>query len=85
MTVLEKFYFTFGSSEIYPFQGGWVTIYAKDKREAIKAFMSKYPNRPGSDCFNASDCYQEEEFKSIELFNSGNLGKFNHKTFIVID
>ena len=36
----KKFYFTFGTDEKYPFQGGWVEIIAENKKEAIITFQA---------------------------------------------
>lgn len=44
----EAFYFTFGTNPGFPFQRGWVEVWAKDIEEAIEKFRAKYPDRtPG--------------------------------------
>ena len=76
---LDTFYFTFGTDELYPFQGGWVEITAPNKREAIRVFRKYFPNREGSNCYNAADCYDIDEFKNhTDMFTTGNLGAFCH-------
>lgn len=75
----RKFYFTFGTDELYPFQGGWVEITAPNKREALRIFKKHYPNREGSNCYNAADCYDSDTFKNhTDMFTTGNLGAFCH-------
>ena len=61
----KKFYFTFGTDEKYPFQGGWVEIIAENKKEAIFTFQAHYPNRQGSPFYNACDCYESSYFEEI--------------------
>ena len=76
---LDTFYFTFGSSELYPFQGGWLEITAPNKREAIRVFRKHFPNREGSNCYNAADCYDSDTFKNhTDMLETGNLGAFCH-------
>lgn len=74
----EKFYFTFGSDEKYPFQGGWVEVIATDKEEAICTFQSRYPNRAGSPFYNACDCYDSSYFENTKMYEYGNLGSKCH-------
>lgn len=76
---LDTFYFTFGSSELYPFQGGWVEITAPNRREALRVFKKHFPNREGSNCYNAADCYDSDTFMNhTDMFETGNLGAFCH-------
>lgn len=75
----KKFYFTFGTDEAYPFQGGWVEVIAYDKTEAISKFNQHYPKREGSSCYNACDCYGSSYFEKSDMFKEGNLGAFCHK------
>lgn len=73
---LNKFYFTFGSDEKFPFQGGWVEVHAKDLRWAIEIFRRKYPDRDDYGCLNCADYYSEEDFDMLE---TGNRGAFCHE------
>lgn len=74
---MEKFYFTFGSDEAYPYQGGWVEILAEDREQAKKIFKAEYPNRPGSACLNYAFDYTEERFLKSGMVN-GNRGAKCH-------
>ena len=75
----DTFYFTFGTDELYPFQGGWVEITSPNKREAIRIFRKYFPNRKDSECYNAADCYDSDTFKNrTDMFTTGNLGAFCH-------
>ena len=75
---LDTFYFTFGSSELYPFQGGWIEVIAPSRHLAFKTFKKHYPNREGSPFINCCDCYESADFKSTDMFTTGNLGAFCH-------
>lgn len=79
MTKRNAFYFTFGTDEKYPFQGGWVKVFASSKAEAIITFRKHYPNRANSNCYNACDCYASDYFENTNMFKNGNLGAFCHK------
>lgn len=58
----NNYYFTFGSDEHFPFQNGYIVIQADTKTDALKTFQSHYPNREGSDSYNYSFMYEEQEF-----------------------
>lgn len=76
---LAKFYFTYGTSSDYPFQGGWTLIYAPDMKAAQQIFKAYHPNREGVEsCLNCADFYTEEQF-IIAGFRSGNRGAFCHE------
>ena len=77
---MNKYYFTFGTDENFPYQGGWVEVYAETLKEAIQKFKNKFPNR----CENIINCasyYTEKQFKKSGMLE-GNLGKKCHKTII---
>lgn len=52
--------FTFGSSEQFPFQMGYVSITAPSVKEAIAEFRRNYPDRY-EDCLNCADYYYKED------------------------
>lgn len=59
-------YFTFGSDPKYPYgREDYVIVLGKDRSDCIRTYQAKYPNRTGSDCFNAADCYTEQEWAEI--------------------
>lgn len=74
---MEKFYFTFGTSDKFPFRGGWVEVFAPDYNAAIKAFRSKHPD-VNEGIVNCSDIYTEERFMKTEMVHD-NLGATCHE------
>lgn len=76
---MAKFYFTYGTSEQYPFRGGWSEIHAPDLCAATQIFKAYHPNPYGDCVLNCADYYTEEEFHENDIFISGNLGAFCHE------
>ena len=75
---MNRYYFTFGSSKNFPFQGGWVEVCAEDMGQAVKAFRAYYSDRsPG--IINCASYYTEEEFLSNSDMTDGNLGAECHR------
>lgn len=68
----KSWYFTFGSAESYPFQGGWVRVFAHDLGQAIAVFKHSYPNR-SEGIVNCAFWYEDVEFYKGCMFN--NIGK----------
>lgn len=58
----KKFYFTFGSSEKFPWQNTYMVIISSDYWDAVDAFRKKYPDI-NENCLNCSDYYSEEEWR----------------------
>lgn len=75
---MRKYYFTFGTSEQFPFCGGWVEVIAPDRSAAVKTFRSKYPDIHKG-IVNCSDIYTEEEFTRSGM-TGGNFGASCHRT-----
>lgn len=75
--IVRKFYFTFGLSEKFPYQGGWVEVFAPDRTLAVKTFRSRFPDR-NEGVINCSDIYTEEQFRKTEMVND-NLGAACHE------
>lgn len=73
---MQKFYFTFGTSEKFPFCGGWVEVHAPDYITAIRTFRAKYPDITEG-ILNCSDVYTSEQFNQSKMAN-GNLGTKCH-------
>ena len=48
----NKFYYTFGSATYYPYCRGYVTVIAKDRKEADEKFRKKYPEWIVPDLFS---------------------------------
>lgn len=73
-----KVFYTFGSDERFPFQGGWVEVEAENIRQAHAIFRAHYPDRtPG--CLNCADYYAEQQFNASDMPTTGNRGAFCHR------
>ena len=72
---MKRFYFTFGTSRTYPYQGGWVEVWAEDIKQAAKIFKAIYPNPRDESTLNCCDYYSEEAFKKTLMYKANsNLG-----------
>lgn len=62
---MAKVFFTFGSSNRFPYtRGQYVVAEGKDRRDAIRKFREKYPDKtPG--VLNCADYYSEQQFNSF--------------------
>lgn len=76
---LKKFYYTFGSSTDFPYQGGWVEVKATTLKVAHEIFRFYYPDRVEG-ILNCADYYTEEQFIETEMLITGNIGLFCNKT-----
>lgn len=73
-----NFYFTYGTSEDYPYRGGWTTVTAPDYQKAIEVFRFYHPDiREG--VLNCADYYCETEADFQELFGGENYGAAEHE------
>lgn len=52
----KLFFFTFGSDEKFPYQGGYLIVRAKDRKKALDLFREKYPDR-SANCLNCAFRY----------------------------
>ena len=69
---METFYFTYGTSENFPFQGGWSEVHAADRNQAVALFRREHPDKtPG--LVNCSSIYTEKQFqdKVLPLYKDG--------------
>ena len=74
---INNFYFTFGTDEAFPFQGGWVIVKAPDMMTARQIFMLYFPSVSGY--LNCAFVYSEEEFKKTKMYKDGeNMGAGCH-------
>lgn len=75
---MNKYYFTYGSSEKYPFRRGWTEVIAPDLATACAIFRVFHP-----DCYegvlNCCDVYSEAEFAKTEMSKEGNYGVRAHE------
>ena len=61
---MEKYYFTFGSWEKFPYQNTYLVVVASNYGDAVRGFREKYPDvNPG--CMNCSDCYSEKQWYEV--------------------
>lgn len=73
---LEKFYFTYGTDEDYPYQGGWTEVYAMNRHEACSKFTARHGSRyPDSKIVNCASIYSADEFEATNMYSRGNFGK----------
>ena len=73
-----KFFFTYGTSKQFPYQGGWTEIDAPSKGVAQELFRVYHPDvNPG--ILNCSEIYPEEEFRTSKMLIRGNLGARCHE------
>lgn len=61
---IKKFYYTFGSDELFPYQNGWVIVFAREWEEAHKIFRSHFPDRT-ENCLNCASYYDEKQWSQI--------------------
>ena len=74
----ETFYFSFGTSEHFPHQMGWVEVRAKDRMEACEMFSSHYPKHDG--LINCAFVYDEREWRRAGMDRENALGHVCHQT-----
>lgn len=74
---MKTYYFTFGTDEDFPFQGGWVEVVAPNIRAAARIFKAYFPNDNDPDILNCADYYSEEVFRQTEMM-AGNMGAGCH-------
>jgi hypothetical protein len=67
---LLPFYVTFGTDEGFPYQGGYLVIFATSEADANKKFRRKYPDR-SLDCLNYSFLYTEKEWSGLHNHKVG--------------
>lgn len=66
---LSKYYFSFGTAEYFPYQGGHVIVKARSRYEATEKFRKKYPDyQPGF--LNCSFVYDEMEWNQTIMKTS---------------
>lgn len=61
---MEKYYFTFGSWEKFPYKNTYLVVVASSYGDAVRCFREKYPDvNPG--CMNCSECYSEKRWEKV--------------------
>ena len=74
---MNKFFFTFGTSEKFPYCGGWVEVFAPDRAKAVATYRSRFPDVYFK-IVTSSNIYTEEQFMKTEMVNN-NLGATCHE------
>lgn len=64
---MKRFYFTFGTSDQFPYQSTYLVVVAPDYNEAVKTFRSKYPDKHEG-CLNCSDYYDEKAWEETKVY-----------------
>lgn len=71
----KSFYFTYGTSDCFPYRGGWTEVIAPDRETAVYLFRIYHPDHtPGT--VNCAGIYTREQFEStgMHLPSNGNFG-----------
>ena len=77
---MSTFYFTYGSDERFPYQGGWTEVEAPTLKDACYLFRLVHPQRePAVLVGNYADVYTEEEFRKTSMQFMGNRGARCHE------
>lgn len=74
----NSFFFTYGTSEQFPFVGGWTEVHAPSKRAAIAAFRAVHPD-VNEGVANCSSIYNEVDFVYDDMYTKGNFGAHCHE------
>lgn len=72
----QRFYFTYGSWESYPYHHGWTEVSAPTRKIAIMLFRAYHPHPEGDNYINCANIYTEKEFINTEIYLNGNGGFF---------
>lgn len=81
---MQKYYFTYGSSENFPYQNGWTEVYAENMKQAESLFKAIHPDKiPG--IINCAWVYTQKDFESFNYFKSGNFGVRCHEIIGAFD
>lgn len=76
---MKSFFFTYGTDEGFPFQGGWTRVDAPDRIAAERVFQAIHPNRGRDNLLNCCSVYDKESFEATEMCRKGNLGRRCHE------
>ena len=63
--MMERYYFTFGSWERFPYRDTYLIVVASGYDDAVRGFRGRYPD-VNSGTLNCSFCYSEREWERIE-------------------
>ena len=80
---MSKFYFTYGTSRQFPYEGGWTEVEACNERTACEAFRA-FHRDVSPNLMNCSGVYTEEAFKRYKMYTHGNFGAFCHEKITLL-
>ena len=75
---MKKFYFTYGTSTIFPYQNGWTEVYAENMAQATAFFRVRHPDKSYG-TINCASLYTEEQFERYGFRKKGNFDGFCHE------
>jgi len=61
----NRYYYTFGSSPDFPYQNGWVVVYAGSWEEAHRKFRARFPDRHKG-ILNCAFFYEESRWRELD-------------------
>ena len=76
----EKYYFTYGIDDKYPFKGGWTEVSAPTEQLAVLIFTMMHPKPKNKSLYNAAAMYNEKAFNRTDMSKNGNHGQYCHET-----
>lgn len=77
---MPKIYFTYGTSNLQPYCGGWTEITAPTENQAYKIFRMLHPSESPNAPLNCAGVYTEDTFKKTKMFAENNLGAGCHES-----
>ena len=80
---MNTYYYTYGTTDTFPFTGGWTEIVADSIVVANRVFMRIHPNLTNPQYLNCSAVYLHDEISHTEMFRDGNMGIYAHERIIV--
>ncbi len=64
---MNRYYYTFGSDLGFPYQNGWVVVYADSWEEAHRKFRARFPDRLGHEgTINCAFFYDENRWRDMD-------------------
>lgn len=74
---MELYIFTYGTSDTYPFYGGWFVVGAPNRNAAVSLFRMVHPDAHEG-IVNCCDIYRFEDFEKTSMWVNGNFGYRAH-------
>lgn len=83
---MNRYYFTFGSDERYPYPNSYMVVEANSMNEACDIFSEKYPNRNGN-VLNCASVYGSQEWDNevAEYYNGKAPAETIRQTDILLE